>query len=326
MIDILARSMMLSSNAVAKKVGTFTHKNADKILLGVGIGMICGGTVSAVVSSKNIANVIVKHKKAIEKTQKIEDDRDRGHAKLVVYKDTAIDMLKTFGPCVLLTGTGIACIMGSHYILTQRLAATQAAYAMLDTSFREYRERVKDKIGEEKELDIYNNKQEIEFFEDKGDGKGVKKTKIVEEKGAHGPYDFLFQAMPQDGSARKGFYNSNATGNPARDRDWLYQRQWWAQDMLNRQGELSMADVLFNIDQYEDKRDIPAYLFDIIWKRGDVVSFGIENDAGFMAGRKNKIWLHFNPTGFRRKLRKEEMAYLKAARETVNEQLYGDVK
>ena len=321
MFSNLVKAAMLSSNTLASKAGTFVHKNADKILLGTGIALICGGTVSAVVKSKDIAKVVDDHKKAIAKANKIEDEKLRGKKKLEVYKDTAIQTMLTFGPCVLLTGTGIACIMGSHYILTQRLASCQAAYAMLDTSFREYRERVKEKIGEEKELDIYNNKQEIEFFEDNGDGKGVKKTKIVEEKGAHGPYDFLFQPMPQDGSAHKGFFNRNATGNPERDREWLYSMQWWTQDRVNRHGEASMADVLYEMDQYEDKRDIPSYLFDVIWRRGDVVSFGIENDSEFMLGKKNKIWLHFNPSGFRRKLRKEEMAYLKAARETVNEQL-----
>ena len=309
MFDMLARSMMLSSNTIAKKVGTFTHKNADKILLGVGIGMICGGTVSAVVSSKNIAKVVDNHKKAITKTQKIEDDKERGHAKLVVYKDTAIDMLKTFGPCVLLTGTGIACIIGSHHILTQRLAATQAAYTMLDTSFREYRERVREKIGAEKEIDIFNNAEEHEIFEDNGDGKGVKKTKVKDEKGAHGPCDFLFKVGK----------NPNWTGIPERDRDWLYQRQWWAQDRLNREGELSVAEVALMCDIFEDKRQIPTMFFDMIWRRGDAIFFGIENDPQFLAGKKNYFWMHLNPSGFRRKLRKEERAMLEANRTAYND-------
>lgn len=302
---------MLSSNAVVKSVGTVIHKNADKILLGTGIAMICGGTVSAVVNSKNIANVIENHKKAIAKTNEIEDEKERGHEKLMVYKDTAIDMLKTFGPCVLLTGTGIACIMGSHYILTQRLAATQAAYAMLDTSFREYRERVKEKIGVEKELDIYNDAHEISVGEDDGTGK-IKMKKVKEENGTHGPYNFLFQPMPMDGSAHHGQYNRNATGIPEADREFLYQRQWWSQDKLNRHGELSLAEVLWDLGQYEDKCFIPPYAFDMIWRRGDIISFGIEDDNEFMLGKKNKVWLHIVPSGFRRKLRKEDKAYLNA--------------
>ncbi len=319
MIGNIVAKAMLSSNVLAKKAGTVIHENADKILVTAGVGFVIGGTVSAVVSSKNVANVIERHKKAIAKTEKIDDQKERGHAKLTVYKDTAIGMLQTFGPCVLLTGTGIACIMGSHYILTQRLASCQAAYTMLDTSFREYRERVKDKIGAEKELDIYNDAHTIEYFEDKGDGKGAKKSTIKVENGAHGPYDFKFAPKTED--SQHGFFNPNCTGIPERDRDFLYQRQWWAQDQLNRQGELSVADVLWSIDQYKDKRLIPTYCFDMVWKRGDIVSFGIEDDVEFLKGNKNYIWLHFNPSGFRRKLRKEEAAYLNASRELVNEQL-----
>ena len=305
--NILANAM-LSSNVVAKKVGTFVHANSDKILLGLGVSFVVGGTVSAVVSSKNIAKVVDDHRKAIEKANKIEDQKERGHKKFEVYKDTGIQMMLTFGPCVLLTGTGIACIMGSHYILTQRLATCQAAYTMLDASFREYRDRVREQIGAEKEIDIFNNAVEQEVVEIDEKGK-EKKTKTKEEKGAHGPCDFLFKVGK----------NTNWTGVPERDRDWLYQRQWWAQDRLNREGELSVAEVALMCDVYEDKRQIPTLYFDMIWQRGDAIFFGMENDPEFLAGKKNYFWMHLNPTGFRRKLRKEELAMLEANRTAYND-------
>lgn len=312
MFGSIITKAMLSSNVLAKKTGTYIHKNADKILLGVGVGFIVGGTVSAAVSSKNIAKVIDKHKKAIAKVNSIEDQKERGHEKLVVYKDTAIEMLMTFGPCVLLTGTGIACIIGSHHVLTQRLASCQAAYAMLDTSFREYRERVKDVVGAEKELDIYNNASEIEVVDVDEKGKETKR-KLKDEKGAHGPYDFKFM---------KG--NPNFLEVPGRNREFLDRMRWYCQDMLNRQGEISLADVLWAINYVEDKRFLPKYTFDVVWRRGSVVLFGHESDADFMADKKKEVWLHFNPDGFRRKLSKEEHAYLNAARETVNDLAYAD--
>lgn len=309
MFNSIIAKAMLSSNVLTKKVGTTIHNNADKILLGAGIGFIVGGTVSAAISSKNIANVVDKHKKAIAKVNNIEDQKERGHEKLVVYKNTALEMLMTFGPCVLLTGTGIACIMGSHHILTQRLASCQAAYTMLDQSFREYRERVKDKIGEEKELELYNNTSEIEVTNMDEKGK-VKTEKIKEEKGAHGPYDFKFKKE-----------NPNFLEVPGRNREFLEQRRWYCQDMLNRHGEITLADVLWALNYVEDKRHLPAYTFDVVWRRGSVILFGYESDVDFMADRKSEVWLHFNPDGFRRKLNKEELAYLNSTREKVNAQL-----
>lgn len=302
---------MLSNNVLTKKVGTFVHQNSDKILLTVGVGLICGGTVSAVISSKNIANVVDKHKKAIAKVSKIEDQKTRGKEKLEVYKNTAVEMLMTFGPCVLLTGTGIACILGSHHILTQKLASCQAAYAMLDTSFREYRDRVKEKIGEEEELKVFNNRHEIEVTNIDENG-NVTTDKIAVEDGPGDLYTYKFDAESK---------NPNYLSIPRRNREFLEQRRWYLQDQLNRMGEVSLADVLWALDAEEDKRHIPSYAFDIVWRRGSVILFGYESDLDFMADRKPDVTLHFNPDGFRRKLNKEEKAYLKSALQTKNKML-----
>ena len=88
--------------------------------------------------------------------------------------------------------------------------------------------------------------------------------------------------------------------------------------MLNRWGEISMADVLWALNWVDDKRQLPKYTFDVVWRRGSYVSFGLENDTDFLAGKKPNVWLHMNPDGFRRKLSKEEHAYLNDARCLAN--------
>lgn len=298
-VENILRSAMLSSNHIMRGAGTVIHDNADKILLGVGISCIVGGTVSAVVSSKNIANIIENHKKAVEQANYIEDKKERGQAKITVYKDTAIEMLMTFGPCVLLTGTGIACIIGSHHILTQRLASCQAAYAMLDTSFREYRERVKATVGAEKENDIFNNTSEVEVEVKDEKGK-TKKTKQKVKAGPKSPYSYLFDEA-----------NANWQKQGTANRDYLLQRQWWCNDQLNRWGEISLAEVLMNVDAYDYRSDVPALYFDIIWKKGDYVDFGLEDNKDFMDGVEKSTWLHFNPSGFRKKVRQMKESYKK---------------
>lgn len=303
-IGNIIASAMLSSNAVVKSAGTAIHNNADKILLGTGVSLIVGGTVYAAVNSKKMANVVARHRAAVKKANEIEDQKDRGRAKLEVYKNTALETLMVYGPCVLLTGTGIACIMGSHHILTQRLASCQAAYAMLDTSFREYRERVRDKIGVAKENDLFNNTSEIDVWEDNGDGKKPKHTKVKDKKGPKHPCSFIFDEA-----------NPNWLKNGERNRDFLLQRQFWFNQTLSIQEEVSLADILFNLQMYESKKDIPANYFDLVWRKGSYISFGLEDNEDFMAGREPSVWLTFNPDGFRRKLNREEKAYLAASKE-----------
>ena len=139
-IETLVARAVLSSNTIANSVGKAVYKNADKLLLGAGTTLIVGGTVSACLKTETIKSIKAKHQAKIAKIdEEIEDQKERGKAKWAVYKDTAIESLKTFGPCVLLTGTGICAIMGSHAILSRRYASLQVAYTMLDKSFNDYR-------------------------------------------------------------------------------------------------------------------------------------------------------------------------------------------
>lgn len=292
--NILARAMF-SSNMVVNTVSNAVYKNADKILLGTGVTLVVGGTVSACIKTKTLKDIKEKHKARMESIENIEDKKERGKEKLVVYKDTAIECLMTFGPCVLLTGTGIAAIMGAHTILSRRYASLQVAYTMLDESFRNYRNRVQAAVGKKKEYELFTNQEVIETETVDENGK-VKKSKEKVKNGSGSPYCFLFDES-----------NPNWQKNPALNRTFLEQRQWYANDLLHHKKVVTLAEILFSMDFYDDMRDIPTYAFDMIWQLdgpGDnEIIFGFQEDEGFMNGEDPSVMLNFNCDGMIRKVR-----------------------
>ena len=61
---------------------------------------------------------------------------------------------KVFIPPVLVGASSIACIIGASTINTHRNAALAALYCLSETAFREYKEKVVEEIGRNKELKV----------------------------------------------------------------------------------------------------------------------------------------------------------------------------
>lgn len=61
---------------------------------------------------------------------------------------------KVFIPPVLVGASSIACIIGANTINTHRNAALAALYSLSETAFREYKEKVVEEIGRNKELKV----------------------------------------------------------------------------------------------------------------------------------------------------------------------------
>src|SRR5207342_3067070 len=79
--------------------------------------------------------------------------------KMYVYIKSSTKIVRLYGPAVIVGGASIAALTGSHVQLTRRNAALMAAYGVVEEAFREYRERVKSVVGEDRELDIYRGTQ-----------------------------------------------------------------------------------------------------------------------------------------------------------------------
>ena len=98
-----------------------------------------------------------------------------------LYFDTGIKLVKIY---IVPVGLGVVSgglILGSHRILTKRLAGAVALYKASDEAFKEYRQRVIEDQGEDKDFEYRYGVKEREFEGVETDSKG-KEKKVTEKR------------------------------------------------------------------------------------------------------------------------------------------------
>lgn len=86
----------------------------------------------------------ISTKKAVEKTINQEFTKEE---KIKIYA-------KEYVPSILMGATTIGCIIGANIINAKAQASLASAYGVLDRSYKEYRKKVEEIVGEEKEKEI----------------------------------------------------------------------------------------------------------------------------------------------------------------------------
>jgi len=123
-----------------QNVGQVLVKNSPAILTGLG----CAGVLTTAFFTGHATL------KAYELIKEEEYDRKEELPTSDIVKLT----WKVFIPPVLMGGASIACILGANSINTKRNAALAALYSLSETAFREYKEKVVEQIGSQKELRV----------------------------------------------------------------------------------------------------------------------------------------------------------------------------
>ena len=130
---------------------TFLKNNSSNILTGVGVLGVIGTAYLA-------ARATPKVTRLLENTE-----YDKGEPL------TKLEKVKIAAPAYIpaaLVGTGtIACIIGANVINRRQQAALMSAYALLDRSYKEYRNKVRELYGEETEKAIFDEITEDNYIE-----------------------------------------------------------------------------------------------------------------------------------------------------------------
>lgn len=140
---------------ITKTVGKSALKaqaNAPHILFGVGIVGVVGGTVLACRATTKLPKIVDDFEAEYHGNKEHATPSDMSY---IVQKNT-MKIVKLYAPAVLVGGAGIICLTGSHMQLTKRNNALAAAYTGLATAYSSYRDRVREELGEEKELEFYH--------------------------------------------------------------------------------------------------------------------------------------------------------------------------
>lgn len=208
-----------SSRLIAKTKFLIIKRSPEIFLVG-GIGLIIGGAVWACQKSRKLDAVLdcdrgdreslkaeyiaEQERKADAEEMMQENPEEVDPDDLIVMTEkeyskecrlitltTASELVKMYAIPSICIVAGIGMIVQGHRILCKRNAALLAAYTALDKSFEEYRNRVRERYGEDTERDIYNGTSyEVALDED---GKPKKPKELVPVMGySVSPYAILF--------------------------------------------------------------------------------------------------------------------------------------
>lgn len=117
------------------------QKKAPAIAIGVGIGCFAGAVFSSIKETPKAIRLIEAKKKELELE---EEDK-------LPVSELFKAVWKCYVPMAISFTAGAMCILGAHKLDSTRNAALAAAYQLSETAFREYKNKVVETIGENKE-------------------------------------------------------------------------------------------------------------------------------------------------------------------------------
>ena len=282
------------------------QKHSPEILMGVGVVGVITSTVMACKATMKLNDILEESKetrdkiKEVENNPKYEDKYSPADAKkdlTINYVQTGMKVAKLYAPAVLLGGASLGCLLASNDILRKRNAALSAAYMTVDKSFKEYRNRVTERFGEEVEKEIrYGIKAEqIETTVVDEDGNETTVTETIKtmDPNLYSDYARFFDAASP--------YWQN---DPEYNLMFLKAQQQYANDLLRAKGRLFLNDVYDMLGIEKTKAgQVVGWVYDRENPNGDnFVDFGIydmskERVRAFVNGYETNILLDFNVDG-----------------------------
>ena len=254
----LVKTIGAKAGKVACRTGLKLKKASPEIMLAGGLIAAVGTVVAACVATKKLVededHVLENTHKELDDIQKeyeknVQDDgsEDSGKKKhyisvkkrksFKVYRKLCVKLAKTYGLSAFLLLLSVGLILGSHGILKKRYVSTTLAYKALDEAFKDYRERIKEAVGEEKERHFFNGTEEcgeVTVIDENGDAKTTKDIQKVHKK-KNSPYEFDWNARTAPGN-----WQANSDYNLA----YLKGIQNWLNDLLHARGHVFMNEAL----------------------------------------------------------------------------------
>lgn len=288
------------------RLGMTIRKHSPEILLVTGVVGVAATTVVACKATTKLDKVLAKNKANVDQIKDYvaengysEEYTEQDYKKdlTIVYTKSAVDLVKLYGPAVLLGAASVGCILASHNIVRKRNVALAAAYASVDSSFKDYRKNVIDRFGKEldRELKFNIKSEERENVVTNEDGTETTVKETVTTASVNETSDYArFFAEGQMGWEK----------DPEHNLYFLKCQERIANEKLQERGHLFLNEVYDLIDVPRTKA---GQIMGWVWDpdNADIdnyVDFGIYNidDArkrAFVNGDECNILLDFNVEG-----------------------------
>lgn len=295
----------MSRNFGKLKLGFVKH--SPEILIGAGVVGVVTSAVLACKATTKLDSIMSQAKKDVEQIRYAAEHPEELSEKYtkedskkdltIVYARTGLKLAKLYAPALTLGALSITCILASNNIMRKRNVALAAAYTTVDRGFKDYRNRVVERFGEELDKELKYNLKNAEVEEtvvdEKGKEKTVKKTVKV--------------ADPNEYSEFARFYDDACDGwqkDSEHNLWYLKQQQNYANDLLRTRGYLFLNEVYDMLGIPRTKAgQIVGWVYDEKNPKHDnFVDFGIfditkEGSRDFVNGYERTILLDFNVDG-----------------------------
>lgn len=215
-----------------------TKRFSPQILLGIGIAGVLTAGVLACKATLKLEDVVTKAEADIDEVKRLRSaeeyttETEYTKALSKVYINRTFQVIKLYTPALSVATVGIGCLLGSYGVLNQRNVASIAAYQTLSSGFEQYRRRVVEDLGEDKDKEYRYGlvEREIPQFDEDGNKVGTKK---------------LVEATIHGDSYAREFDEGNELWSrvPGMNRLTLTNQQNWLNDRLNNRGYVFLNDV-----------------------------------------------------------------------------------
>jgi len=289
-----------ATRVLYKGVGK-VRRFSPQILMGVGIaGVVTAGVLACratlkfndVVEDSNKDISFVKDKRSrdeYETESEFNKDLTRAYAK------RAVKVTKLYTPALSVFAVSLGCVLGSHGIMNQRNVAMAAAVKAGESAFGEYRKRVAEEFGEEKEKQLRFGlvEKEVPEFNESGEQIGTKKVLDVQSNGGKSGYARVFDE-----------HNEMWSKVPGQNQLTLSNQQNWLNDRLNARGYVFLNDVYkcLGFPATPEGQVVGWLRRDHEDSKDGEIDFGLmeieeQGKRDFINGFERSCWLDFNVDG-----------------------------
>lgn len=190
--------MISLPNSVTTKFATAAlkaQKNSPKILFVSGLVLMGGTVVTACRGTLKLEAVLDDVKADREDLQRVADahpekytDRELTKINAYITAKGLLRVTKLYLPSLALGVAAVGCLTTSHTQLSRRNAGLSAALAATERALDRYRDRVRESLGDAKEMELWRGEHtETEAVLD-DEGRETKSKKKTKKGGGHSPY------------------------------------------------------------------------------------------------------------------------------------------
>lgn len=128
-----------------EKAEIFTKKNSPVILTGLAVAGVISTAYSAFKAGPRADKILEEYRKDMRDCH----PKDK-EAKRAVVGETVKKMVPVVVPTVIMGGSTIACVVGSHSISSRRIAVLSAAYSLSESTVKNLNSKMEEMLGEKK--------------------------------------------------------------------------------------------------------------------------------------------------------------------------------